>query len=42
MKLVIAEKHSVGENIARVLNAAQKKKGYIRGGQYIISWCVVI
>jgi len=26
MKLVIAEKHSVGENIARVLNAAQKKK----------------
>lgn len=40
MKLVIAEKHSVGENIARVLNAAQKKKGYIRGGQYIVSWCV--
>lgn len=40
MKLVIAEKPSVARNIANVLGAAEKKKGYIQGNGYIVSWCV--
>lgn len=39
-KLVIAEKPSVARSIANVLCAAEKKKGYIQGNGYIVSWCV--
>lgn len=40
MKLVIAEKPSVAGDIARVIGADSKKKGYIEGNNYIVSWCV--
>ena len=40
MKLVIAEKPSVARSIAAVLDADEKKNGYIQGGEYLISWCV--
>ena len=40
MKLVIAEKPSVGTNIASVLGANIKKQGYLVGNGYIVSWCV--
>lgn len=40
MQLIIAEKHSVGENIARVLGVTNKKNGYIEGNNIIVSWCV--
>lgn len=39
MKLIIAEKKSVGETIAKVLGAKTQKNGYIEGNGYIISWC---
>ena len=39
MKLVIAEKPSVANSIARVLGAKQRKNGYIEGNGYLVSWC---
>ncbi len=40
MKLVIAEKNSVARSIAAVLGASEKKKGYLKGNGYWVSWCV--
>ncbi len=40
MKLIIAEKPSVAQNIAAALNVGGRKDGYIEGGGYLISWCV--
>ncbi len=40
MKLIIAEKPSVAQAIAKVLNVTDKKDGYIQGNGYIVSWCV--
>lgn len=40
MKLVIAEKPSVGAAIAAALGVKGKMDGYIENGGYIISWCV--
>ena len=40
MKLVIAEKPSVGMSIASVLKADKKCGGYVSGNGYIVSWCV--
>ena len=40
MKLVIAEKPSVANSIAEVLNCTNKKNGYIQGDNYFVSWCV--
>ena len=40
MKLVIAEKPSVGMSIAKVLKAYNKQDGYTEGSGYIVSWCV--
>ncbi len=40
MKLIIAEKRNVGENIARVLGVTNKKNGYIEGNDIIVSWCI--
>ncbi len=40
MKLIIAEKPSVAQNIAAALKVNGRKEGYIEGGSYIISWCV--
>ena len=39
MRLVIAEKPSVAQSIAAVLNAKQRRDGYLEGGGYIASWC---
>ena len=39
-KLVIAEKPSVAQSIAKVIGATNKKDGYIEGNGYIVSWCV--
>lgn len=40
MKLVLAEKPSVGVSIAAVLNAKERKNGFLIGNEYIVSWCV--
>lgn len=40
MKLVIAEKPSVGRNIASVLGAREIKDGHVIGNGYIVSWGV--
>lgn len=40
MKLVIAEKPSVGANIASVLGASTNNKGFREGNGYIVSWCI--
>lgn len=39
-KLVISEKPSVAQSIAKVLGATSRKDGYIEGGNYIVTWCV--
>lgn len=39
MQLIIAEKNSVGETIAKVLGISDKKDGYIEGKDTIVSWC---
>lgn len=38
-KLVIAEKPSVAQMIAKVLNATKKGDGYLEGEEYIVTWC---
>jgi DNA topoisomerase-3 len=38
--LVIAEKPSVAQSIAKVIGAASRKDGYLEGNGYIVSWCV--
>ena len=40
MKLVIAEKPSVGAAIAAVLGANKKRSGYFEGSGYLVSWCI--
>ncbi len=40
MQLIIAEKPSVGQHIAKVLGAAEKKDKYYEGNGYLVSWCV--
>lgn len=39
-KLIIAEKPSVAQSIAKVLGVTERKDGYIIGADYIVSWCV--
>lgn len=39
-KLVLAEKPSVGRDIARVLGAKQKINGGLEGPQYIVTWAL--
>lgn len=38
--LVLAEKPSVGRDIARVLNCKNKQNGYIEGNKYIVTWAL--
>lgn len=38
--LIIAEKPSVAQSIAAALGIKERKDGYIKGGGYIVSWCV--
>jgi len=40
MQLVIAEKPSVAQAIARVVGAGGRKDGYMEGNGYIVSWCI--
>ena len=40
MKLVIAEKPSVAQSLARVIGADKRRDGYLEGGEYLVSWCV--
>jgi DNA topoisomerase IA len=42
MKLVIAEKYSVGKSIAAVLNANQRENGFFYGKGYIVASFMVI
>ena len=39
-KLVIAEKHSVAQSLAKVIGATTKMEGYLEGNGYLVSWCV--
>jgi len=38
VKLVLAEKPSVGAELARVLGAKQKRNGYFEGNNYVVTW----
>ena len=40
MKLVIAEKPSVAQSLARVIDATKHRDGYLEGNGYLVSWCV--
>ena len=40
MKLVIAEKPSVGRDIARVLGALRRAEGYVSGNGYVVTWAI--
>lgn len=37
-RLILAEKPSVGKDIARVLGANQSRNGYIEGNKEIVTW----
>ncbi len=39
-KLVVAEKPSVGRDIARVLGAKEKGEGFLRGGEWVVTWAI--
>lgn len=39
-KLVIAEKPSVAQSIAKVIGADKRGDGYLKGNGYLVSWCV--
>ena len=39
-ELVIAEKPSVAQAIAKVLGCTEKKDGYLAGDSHLVSWCV--
>ncbi|MBE5777224.1 MAG: DNA topoisomerase III [Clostridiales bacterium] len=40
MKLVVAEKPSVGRDIARVLDCRERGEGFVKNDQYVITWAV--
>ena len=40
MKLVVAEKPSVAQSIAKVIGANKRQDGYLEGNGYLVSWCV--
>ena len=40
MKLIIAEKPSVARDIARVLKCGERGEGFLKGGDYIVSWAL--
>ena len=39
-RLVIAEKPSVAQSIAKVIGADKRQDGYLEGNGYLVSWCV--
>lgn len=38
--LVLAEKPSVGKELARVLGCKQMKEGYVEGNDYVVTWAL--
>ena len=40
MNLVIAEKPSVAQSIAKAIGVTTKHDGYLVGSGYLVSWCV--
>lgn len=40
MYLVIAEKPSVSQSLAKVLGAYKRENGYLEGSGYLVSWCL--
>lgn len=40
MKLVLAEKPSVAQSIAKALGANKRGDGFLEGNGYVVSWCV--
>ncbi|HHX61373.1 MAG TPA: DNA topoisomerase III, partial [Epulopiscium sp.] len=38
--LVLAEKPSVGRDIAKVLNCNKKGNGFLEGDRYIVTWAL--
>lgn len=38
--LVIAEKPSVGRDIAKILHCYEEKDGYIEGNEYVVTWAI--
>ena len=40
MKLIIAEKPSVGREIANIVGAENKREGYIEGNGYAVTWAL--
>lgn len=38
-KLVIAEKPSVAQSLAKVLGASTRQDGYLEGNGFLVSWC---
>ena len=38
MKLIIAEKPSLGRNIAEAIGQMNKRQGYLENGEYIVTW----
>ena len=38
--LIVAEKPSAGQDIAKVVGAAEKHNGYLEGEKYIVTWAV--
>jgi len=40
MKIICAEKPSVGKTIAQVVGATNKEEGYMEGNGYIVTWCL--
>lgn len=40
MKLVIAEKPSVAQSLAKVIGANKRQDGYLEGNGYLVSWCI--
>ncbi len=39
-RLVIAEKPSVAQSIAKVIGATNREDGYMEGNGFLVSWCV--
>ena len=40
MNLVVTEKPSVAQSIAKVLNCTGRQDGYLESNDYLVSWCV--
>lgn len=40
MFLVIAEKPSVSQSLAKILSAVEREDGYLSGKDCIVSWCL--